>query len=175
MKLSTKAQQLVENNLGLVYKVLDDCGIGVATGIYAREDLFQIGSIGLCKAAAGYQPGKAAFATYAYVCIRNEIYDALKYSTLRAESQTELRAEMIPNSCDAAASASQYQSLRELLENESKQRTGTTARGIRALLLHHDGYSYREIGNLYKVPENHVRAWVARARTCLKLLAKDFI
>ena len=65
MKLSEENQRKVEKNLGLVHKVINDKVHGpYQLGIYTREDLFQIGCIGLCKAAATDKGGN--FSTYAY-------------------------------------------------------------------------------------------------------------
>ena len=46
----------------------------------SREDAFQIGVIGLMKAARSYDPGrKILFATYAIPCITNELRMALRH------------------------------------------------------------------------------------------------
>lgn len=56
MKLNAEAQRKVEENLGLINKVINDKVHGpYHMGIYSREDLFQIGCIGLCKAAGDGQ------------------------------------------------------------------------------------------------------------------------
>ena len=62
--------------MGLVGRVIQDCVHTLAKGyIYDYDDLFQIGCIGLCKAAQRDQPGhKSAFSTHTYCLIRNEIY-----------------------------------------------------------------------------------------------------
>lgn len=53
LKPLTNEQQIkVEENMGLVGKVIQDCVHTLGTGcIYDYDDLFQIGCIGLCKAA----------------------------------------------------------------------------------------------------------------------------
>lgn len=52
LKLSSKQQKKVEENMGLVGKVIQDKVNGAnRLGIYSYDDLFQIGCIGLCKAA----------------------------------------------------------------------------------------------------------------------------
>ena len=87
MKLSEENQRKVEENLGLVHKVINDKVHGpYQLGIYTREDLFQIGCIGLCKAAATDKGGN--FSTYAYRLIWNQICDALIYSTRRQANET---------------------------------------------------------------------------------------
>jgi len=69
----------IEENMGLVGQVIKDKVREIhRIGIYTYDDLFQIGCVGLCKAADTYRAeGDACFSTYAYIIIRNEIYDAL--------------------------------------------------------------------------------------------------
>ncbi len=50
MKLTAEQQRKAEENMGLVGKVIADKVHGTYFGSYTREDLFQIGCIGLCKA-----------------------------------------------------------------------------------------------------------------------------
>lgn len=53
MRLTSEQQEKVTQNVRLVHKVINDKGCSVnQPGIYSYEDLFQIGCIGLCKAAA---------------------------------------------------------------------------------------------------------------------------
>ena len=75
MKLTAEQQRKAEENMGLVGKVIADKVHGTYFGSYTREDLFQIGCIGLCKAAATDMGG--CFSTYAYRLIWNEICTAL--------------------------------------------------------------------------------------------------
>ena len=71
-------KKLVEDNLNLIKKVaskiyyrLPDCSIDF-------DDLFQVGVIGLIKAAENYNEDKGKFSTYAYIRIRGEILDFLR-------------------------------------------------------------------------------------------------
>ena len=54
MKLTAEQQRKAEENMGLVGKVIADKVHGTYFGSYTREDLFQIGCIGLCKACLLY-------------------------------------------------------------------------------------------------------------------------
>lgn len=93
MTLTAEQQKKVEQNIRLVQKVINDKVHGpYQLGIYTYDDIFQIGCIGLCKAAATDKGG--TFSTYAYRLIWNEICDALIYSTRR--QATELSSDMIP-------------------------------------------------------------------------------
>jgi len=71
MRLSKEQQNLVENNLRLVYYVVNKQD----TSRYEYDELISIGKIGLCKAACTFKLSKnVGFSTYAYRCIRNELY-----------------------------------------------------------------------------------------------------
>ena len=93
MTLTAEQQKKVEQNIRLVRKVINDKIHGpYQLGIYTYDDIFQIGCIGLCKAAATDKGG--TFSTYAYRLIWNEICDALIYSTRRQAA--EFSSDMIP-------------------------------------------------------------------------------
>jgi len=176
MKLNTAQQQLVANSMNLVLKVLKDLQIGGSVGIYAREDLYQIGSIGLCKAAHSYKPGKASFCTYAYVLIRNEIFDAMKYAKVRSRHQTNDQDwDRYQSQACCEDKDHDHQALRRLLATQRNHLNGIAQKGVDALLLWDVGFSYSEIGKMYGAPENHVRAWVARARTIIQPLLDDAV
>ena len=85
MKLTAEQQRKAEENMGLVGKVLADKVHGRQFGSYTREDLYQIGCIGLCKAAATDKGG--CFSTYAYRLIWNEICNALVAATQRENKE----------------------------------------------------------------------------------------
>ena len=68
---------LVEENLGLVSYAMNKVPV---YRFDSREDAFQIGSIGLMKAARSYDPNKnTLFPTYAMTCITNELRMALRH------------------------------------------------------------------------------------------------
>lgn len=172
----TKEQQIkVEENMGLVGKVIQDCVHTLSRGcIYDYDDLFQIGCIGLCKAAQTDLPGHAvAFSTYAYHLIRNEIYTQLEYATRRGR---ELATDPDEMPCTVLNDETPEQreaclNLFHLLDQAEASATGVTAKGLQAIRLLNEGYSNREIGERFGVPANHVTAWVARARKCLRELS----
>lgn len=85
LELTREQRVKVEENINLVGKVIHDCVHRLDPGcIYDYEDLYQIGCIGLCKAAQTDKAGhSSAFSTYAYRLIRNEIYTQLEYATRR--------------------------------------------------------------------------------------------
>lgn len=66
MKLTEDQRKLVEENHNLIYDYLWKKNLSI-------EEYYGLAAIGLCKAAITYDSGKAAFSTYAYMCISNEI------------------------------------------------------------------------------------------------------
>lgn len=159
----------VEENMGLVGRVIKDCVHQYSHGVYDYDDLEQIGYMGLCKAVLSDKPGRGAFSTYAYIIIRNELYSALEYSTRRG---AELATDPAELPCrESGGSLEQQMACGELLsrlEKTEASASGVTAKGFQAIRLLAQGYTSREIGERFGVQANHVTAWVAKAR---KLLA----
>lgn len=174
MKLSSEQQKIVEENLGLVGKVIKDtvCNIKGIQGM-TYEDLFQIGSIGLCKAVytdkskEGFQ--NTQFSTYAYMLIRNEIYTALERTTKKTGREQVWNPEELPvNTSKPESDRELALDLNDAINQAMKTAKGITALGIKALRLHIQGYSYKEIAEDLGLPANHVRAYVSKARKYLK-------
>lgn len=172
MMLSAEQQFMVEENLGLVRAVLSRCVTSPgSTGIYSYDDLFQIGCIGLCKAAAQYQPGRAVFSTYAYIAIRNHIYNALAYATYRQEKEV-LSEFLYEPPAIAPTDAWEAGELDERLRKAQSKRKGVTRKGIDAMIFMSQGFTCKEIGEMYGTSANSVSAWVSKARKALKLDAE---
>ena len=171
MPLNEKQQRLVEDNMGLVGQVIRDRVHGVnMIGMFTYDDIFQIGCLGLSKAAMRYMSGKAKFSTYAYVAIRNEIYDALDYATVRGKREvitddsTVLSLRHVRD--DLADSAID---LEHLLERTKERSCNMISKGIDAIRMMADGYTAREVGEIMGgVPAKNVTAWVSKARAHLK-------
>ena len=157
----------VEENIGLVHKVISDKVHGPhQLGMYSREDLFQIGCIGLCKAVATDQGG--CFSTNAYRLIWNEICDALVSSARRRNR--EMAVEVLPET--GIYQENDNKDLQISLQNILEQAEGivpvSTKKGIRAMLLMEKGYTSREIGVQMGAKANLVCAWVSKARKYLR-------
>lgn len=167
LQLTEEQRVKVEENMGLVGRVIQDCVHTLAKGcIYDYDDLFQIGCIGLCKAAQSDQPGhKSAFSTYAYRLIRNEIYTQLEYATRRSREQAtapeELPCAVLDENLEQREACLELMSL---LDQAEATATGTTAKGIKAIRMRIDGCSCREIGEMFGASANNVTAWIAKAR-----------
>lgn len=167
MALTPEQQVQVEENMGLVGMVLRDyIHNPPPESLYTREDLYQIGCIGLCKAVQTDRSGYGtAFSTYACRLIRNEIYDALEYATRRGREQATAPEDM--PTVKMEDELEQHMLCGELLEQFERAEataSGVVAKGIWAIRLLAKGYTNKEIGELYGVAANNVTAWVSKAR-----------
>ena len=169
MVLSESCQRKVEGNIGLVHRVLHDkLHPPYQVGMYSYDDLFQIGCIGLCKAAATDKGG--TFSTYAYRLIWNEICDAVIYAARRQAKES---------ACDVTPFAATGQEVPEelsvfhidiekALAAAKAEAPTSTAKGIEAIRMMAAGYTSREIGGKMDASDRLVCAWVSKARKFLK-------
>lgn len=150
--------------MGLVGKVIQDkVHRPYQNTFYSYEDLFQIGCIGLCKAAATDKGG--CFSTYAYKLIWNEICDALIYASRRQENELLSCANPIALSVyDSLSSSNLSADLSVAIEKVRSSASPSIARGIDAFMLRWSGYSSAEVGSKMSLSENSVRALISRAR-----------
>ncbi len=163
MTLTQSQREKVEQNLGLVGKVIKDKVHNPGTGsIYSYDDLYQIGCIGLCKAA--YSDKGGCFSTYAYRLIWNEICTALIYANRRAAKECEL----IPEIAGHEDCADTYHELDIILERLESRCSEAMAKGIRALRLSAEGYSCAEIGSVLGESDKCVAARISRTRKYLR-------
>jgi RNA polymerase sigma factor (sigma-70 family) len=169
--LNEEQRELVKANMGLVGAVIKKEVKNVNNlGIFTYEDIFQIGCEGLSKAAFRYVPGRDKFSTCAYIYIRNEIFNALDYATVRRRNEEITDLDIFPGSvseCDEFEDASS--DLDRLLDAARARATGVTAKGIDAIRLMAQGYKCREIGEMMGgVSSSHVTAWISKARAFLR-------
>ncbi len=169
MTLTNDQQRMVEDNMGLVRAVLSRCvNSPGSTGIYSYDDLFQIGCMGLCEAVVQYRPGRAAFSTYAYAAIRNRIYNALTYATYRREKET-LSDFLYEPASDVPKDTPEARELRQVLCEAQGRIKGVARKGVDAMMFMSEGFTCREIGEMYGTDANNVTAWISKARKALKL------
>lgn len=170
MILTNEQQKKVSDNIRLVQKVINDKISGsYQLGIYNYDDIFQIGCIGLCKAAATDKGG--TFSTYAYRLIWNEICDALIYST--RHQATELHYDILPlvsgDSQEAIEDAAFQMDVEAALKSARQVASPCIAKGIDALVMMSQGYSSKEIGEqMGGVSAKLVCAWISKARKFLR-------
>lgn len=172
MPLGNEQQVLVEENMGLVGRVIKDSIHGVnRLGMYTYDDIFQIGCIGLIKAAMHFRQGNTKFGIYAYTVIRNEIYDALSYAAARERHECEAGpdgAAMLakPTWDEYSLAAAE---LWHMLDAAKAGSGRAVAGGIEAIRMMADGYTAREIGEMMGgIPASNITAWVSKARKRLR-------
>ena len=168
MKLTPEQQRVVEDNMGLVVKVIQDKVHDLNRDCcFSYEDLRQIGAIGLCKAAATDKGG--CFSTYAYRLIWNEICDALIKATRISRREQlhepgDIYRAVKENEPLEMFLACEMQILMDQLRARAK---GTTAKGILCLELSSDGYTSAEIAALLGAKHGTVRLWMTKGRRFL--------
>ena len=172
--LNDDQRRLVEENLEVVEKVIWKF-IHPNRTIHGLEyeDLYQIGAIGLCKAAATYQYGQnAAFHSYAFGIVRNELYDYLRkalrknkaYGKFVTDEKKELEQYYrIPFDRDMG----EILALMTLVDNSEKY-SATVRTGIDAMALKVQGFSSKEIAEKFSMKPNHLSACISRARNYLR-------
>lgn len=130
--------------------------------IYSYDDLYQIGCIGLCKAA--YSDKGGCFSTYAYRLIWNEICTALIYANRRAAKECELLPEVLGKE----DSLDEHHELSMILDRLEANASEAMAKGIRAIRLSAEGYSHAEIGSILGESDKCVAARISRTRKYLR-------
>lgn len=141
------------------------------------DDLFQEGCICLCKAAVKYDGKKAQFRTYAQVVVRNGL---LTYCTrisgrnIKTVTIDDLTQDPGGDSADSHAVEDEYEatlsdtSVFGILASVKPEYSGITLLGIEALELKVKGYTGAEIARMWGVGQNHIGAWISRAKHKLR-------
>jgi RNA polymerase sigma factor (sigma-70 family) len=142
------------------------------------DDLFQEGCLCLCHAAATYDGERAQFVTFAQVVVRNRLYDYCKKISGKNKNSISLEDKMTDedgNLTDPRGfSIDPYETLVadtavfNLMESVKAEYDGVTRLGIEALELKAKGYTGADIALLWGVEQNHVGAWISRAKKKLR-------
>ena len=173
MTLTKEMQKKVEENIGLVGKVIKDkIHISQNLNFYSYDDLFQIGCVGLCKAV--YSDEGGTFSTYAYRLIWNEICDTLRYGMKKSEKEQLM--ENINNIQSEETTTLSFETQIEYFETINKIKKDAPngiAKGIDALLMSAvGGYSCKEIGEKLNRRTNLVTAQMSKARKYLREISE---
>ena len=169
MRLTPEQQRVVEENMGLVVKVIQDKVHDLnQDSCFSFEDLRQIGAIGLCKAAATDKGG--CFSTYAYRLIWNEICDALIKVTRIDRYETYLDPIDLSQAARDTVPVDELISceLQLVMEQSKEYAKGVTAKGIVGLQLSAEGLSSTEIAEQCQAAPATIRMWMTKARRFLQ-------
>ena len=145
MTLTEKEREKVEKNTGLIHKVIQDkLQPPYQVGMYSYEDLYQIGCIGLCKAASTDKGG--TFSTYAYRLIWHQICDAMIYATRRQTKETTCDVTpYIAAEQEATEELSDFRmDINRALEQAKADAPSSTCKGIEAICMMSKGYKPRD-------------------------------
>lgn len=172
--LNAEQQKLVERHLAVIHWAIHYF-IKVNKSICGFEyaDLYGEGCVWLCKAAISYDSSRGDFAAYAQTVVKNGL---LSYSRIMCRKQEQQRLLLDPDCPDGDGSyvdrlvaVDNFEAILSALDAEvffqriKSRYDGITLRGIEAIELKTKGYSSKEIAALYRVGQNHVGAWIARA------------
>jgi len=180
--LNDAQRQLVADHIHIVkWAIYDHIEVNENLYGFGYDDLFQEGCLCLCKAAATYVSESAQFDTYAQVVVRNGL---LTYCKKMCRIQKPL-INLIDVPLDPGDGGSEtyadhfagedvfetlisYTDIIDLLESVKPEYNGVAHLGIEALELKVKGYSGAEIARLWGVEQNHVGAWISRAKKKLR-------
>ena len=181
MRIMTEQEcALVEAHMALVETVIQR-HITVRPEIPGLEhdDLSQVGSLALCRAAQRYD-GRCQFSTFAYTVVKNALLDhcrsimgkqgcVVSSERVTEDGDTISLLETLPDPQTIADAAEARELLHTLTDAKHRYR-GIARKGVQAIEMQIYGYSTREIAAMYGVRTNVVSAWVSRAR---KLLIRE--
>lgn len=146
--------------------------------LFSREDLYQIGAMGLFKAIKTYQEDRGAFSTYATNIIRNKILTAIRDSkdvvsdnSISIDDETnfvENEASLKYNSYKEVEDNLFTETQKEVLYSIAKTYKGIARKGVIAIHLNTQGYTYKAIAKMFKTDSRTLSSWVSRAREKLK-------
>lgn len=184
-KMTAAQKQLTEAYLYLVPVM-----INALTRSYSslspteHEELMQVGSLALCRAAMRYD-GIRPFKTYAQVVIKHAIYDYWRSTANHQKMFCSLDAtisdedertyeQLLADETHACISPEQellHTTVSAYLGQLEKESCPMIQKGIASLRLQQQkGYTSSDLAKLYGVPSNRIRAWQSKAR---KMLKKD--
>lgn len=142
------------------------------------EDIYQIGCLGLLKAIRTFDTSKNnVFSSYAIPVIRNTIYSELKkdssiecFDSFDDEENISLlnHPSLIKNNNVETDDKIFKETQQKLLFNIAKKYKGIAGKGVLAIHLLTEGYSYKSIAKKFNTTDKNITAWVSRARAKLK-------
>lgn len=184
-------QKLIEENLNVVWNVVGTLVKKKLVPASEYDDYYQMGCLELCKKVHKYN-GSTKFKTFAETVLRNAFVDihrnkirhtvdALSLDKIVYEDDdgSDIELNSLLHTADDTENEVLHSITADLVrkhiaEAKKKCTVSTTVKGFEALELKIQGYSGREIADLYQVPANSVRSWISRAKRHL-LDDKEFM
>ena len=159
------ANMRVEENLNLVHHIIWDKFISNTKsqdGRFEYDDLFQVGSVGLVKAARTYDENGSKFSTYAASCIKNEILNYISLETTQVRNKDPMTEEVMHKAFDADESLGEIENslyISELFEILEKRNARNLSVKKSIVMLMYQGYKIPEVAKMLKIPERKVRGY----------------
>ena len=174
-KLSDYQKTLVTEHLNVIDKVLNkEMMFSDKDPDFDYEDLYQIGAIGLCKAARSYHSdSESSFSTFSYEVVKNELIDYYRKNKLDKkiniqylnDSKLEIKRDT-GHVIEKEVLDKYYLQALSATKGEYK---GITRLGIEALELRLQGYSAGDIAKARNVKPSYITSCISRARKKLKV------
>ncbi len=170
---SEEKNKLAEENLGLVYLVVNKEFTYEKTTESDRENYIEEGMIGLAKAINTFNPSKGVkFSTYAYTCIKFEINNYVR------KQNNHKRKYACKNSIDEYIKGEKILTHKDILMDTKDAYSSLVDRdeilnilanmkveNIKYITLKRaEGYTYEKIGNKIGVSKETVRARLNKAK-----------
>lgn len=174
-RLNEEQKRMVEENLKIIDCVIWKC-IFFNNRVCGMEydDIYQVGAVGMCKAALHYRPcSNAVFSTYAFRVIRNTIFDYLRSLNAKQEafqkfiSETDDYIDQLQDE-EALTNELYEKEVMQALRETKGRYSGTARKGIEAIEMKMQGYSGKDIAAMYSVKTNYITACIFRAQKYLK-------
>lgn len=133
-------------------------------------DYYQIGCVGLCKAAMTYRPGEYTFNTYASRCIDNEIFMALRREKVRREERRAMSLDAMDGTQTLGARIEDVESVETRYgERELRRRiAGMTQTERRIIAMRAQGVGQTEIGRAVSLSQSYVSRTIRRMEKMLR-------
>lgn len=170
---------LIEQYSGLIATTINRyVKMNTCKSYISAEDVYQMGYLGLLKAIRTFDDSKNnSFASYAIPVIRNTIYSELKednsiesFDSFDDEENISLltHPSFIKNYDNKTDDRVFSEAQRTLLFTIAKKYNGIAKKGVIAIQLLTEGYSYKSIAKKFNTTDKNITAWVSRARSKLK-------
>jgi RNA polymerase sigma factor (sigma-70 family) len=178
--LNDNQRQLAVNHIDIVKWVIYE-HINVNENIFglSYDDLYQEGCLCLCRAAVTHNGERAQFVTYAQVVVKNGLLTYCKKMVKKPRNFISIEDLPLDAGGDISdktnyADDGVYDAILSdavvfgLLESVKPEYNGIVRLGIEALEMKIKGYTGADIARLWGVEQNHVGAWISRAKDKLR-------
>lgn len=133
-------------------------------GIHTYEDLAQIGYLKLIDIVESYDESKNSFSDYAVTSIKNHILNAIKKETNNHKLDESYDAEYsgcyYEKYCDVKAA--------DILSKYGNSESELTNKGIDALIMTMEGYTYKEIAEIKNTTVADIKTAIHTAKNRLR-------